>query len=164
MMFTIWCRIEALEKKLRHHFSLVADPKELSDELPLVSEDTERSESFLIKASASGKHQGDIDEEGEIDDAIQDQVASMKLKTGHAKYLSKESDASESVLKLRSAMKQASTIPEPMEEKELEYIRGDDDVEGQKTYTQKELDEAKKLLQRAFVDLHRSLSLLSSYR
>jgi hypothetical protein len=120
-----------------------------------------------MKASASGKHQGDIDEEGEIDDAIQDyidQVALMKLKTGDAKYHTKENDASESVLKLRSAMKQASTIPEPIEEKELEYIRGDDDVESQKTYTQKELDEAKKLLQRAFVDLYRSLSLLSSYR
>jgi hypothetical protein len=57
-MFTIWCRIEALEKKLRHHFSLVADPKELSDELPLISEDTEIGvisyESFGIWQASGG--------------------------------------------------------------------------------------------------------------
>lgn len=150
---------------------LVADPKELSDELPLISEDTERSESFLMEASApAGKHQEDDDDDGEIDDAISryivDQTASKNLKTGSAEHRSKESAASGSILKLRSAMKATSSVvPDPVDEdKELEYIRGDDDVESQKTYTQKELDEAKRLLRRAFVDFYRSLSLLSSYR
>ncbi|KAG0606207.1 hypothetical protein M758_9G122400 [Ceratodon purpureus] len=151
-----------------HHMQ---NPKELSDELPLISEDTERSESFLMEASApAGKHQEDDDDDGEIDDAISryivDQTASKNLKTGSAEHRSKESAASGSILKLRSAMKATSSVvPDPVDEdKELEYIRGDDDVESQKTYTQKELDEAKRLLRRAFVDFYRSLSLLSSYR
>lgn len=46
----------------------------------------------------------------------------------------------------------------------MECIKRDDDVENQKTYTQKELDEAKKLLQWAFVDFYTSLGFLSSYR
>lgn len=55
--------------------SLVADPEELSDELPLIPEDTDRSESFLMSESLPRKHQGDIaEEEGDVDDTIQSYI------------------------------------------------------------------------------------------
>lgn len=105
------------------------------------------------------------DEDDETDDVIQnyiDVISSKNLKSGHAE---RQNAASGSILKLRSAMKTASVIPEPIEEeKEKVDIPGGDDIENQKTYSQKELDQAKKQLQRAFMEFYRGLSLLSSYR
>lgn len=117
-----------------------------------------------MRPSTSGAH-GESDDDDESDDAIQsyiDHVASKNLKSGHAEQ--KECAALGNILKLRSAIKTASVIPEPLEEKEVANIPGDDDIENQKAYSQKELDQARKQLQRAFVEFYRSLSLLSSYR
>lgn len=73
------------------------------------------------------------------------------------------STASGSVVKLRSALK---SIPEPHDDEVeiIEPVKGHQDVENCKVYTQKELDQAKKLLDRAFVDFYRSLTFLSSFR
>jgi len=138
----------------------------LSGELPLIQEGMERSNSFLMSPSASGAH-GDSDEDDETEDAIRDyidRVESKNLKSAQAEQ--KESASAGSILKLRSsAMKTPTVIPEPFEpEKEMAHIPRDDDIENQKTYSQKELDKAKKQLQRAFLEFYRSLSLLSSYR
>jgi len=136
----------------------------LSGEIPLIRKDLERSESFLLRASGSPI----IDEEDETDNAIQNyidgtQSKNLKSRFAEQRHTKLDSPASGSILMRRSAMK---TLPEAVEaqEKVVELVPGDDDIENQKTYSQKELNEAKKMLQKAFADFYRSLSFLSSFR
>ncbi|KAG0581876.1 hypothetical protein KC19_3G016400 [Ceratodon purpureus] len=120
-------------------------PKELSGELPLIREEMGRSGSLLMR---EGKHGDAVDE----DDVIR------KYNEQHH-----GSNASGNVIKLRSALE---SIPEPADDEVevIEPVKGPHDIESCKIYSQKELDQAKKKLDIAFVDFYRRLTFISSYR
>lgn len=149
----------------------LADSKELSDEMPLIHEDELQMQEFPLR-SPHGVHSqvmGSQDEE-ESDGAIQDyidQVAAKNLRSGHADNLPFPLHSNpSSPATLRSALKKVvSAVSGPLEEdKVLEDVVKGEDLENQKSYSQKELDEARKLLRLAVVEFYRGLGLLSNYR
>ncbi|KAG0627990.1 hypothetical protein M758_2G242000 [Ceratodon purpureus] len=147
--------------------------KGVSDELPLIDEDTVKSDhdyqmqTFPLTPSRRDRAQIHDDES---DNAIQDyidQVAAKNLRSpGHGEVRFEPDSPTVSSVTLKSAMKKVSTIPEPVEDEKVvvEDVVRLDDIENQKVYSQKELDHARKVLRQAFVEFYRGLSMLSNYR
>jgi len=142
----------------------LSEAKELSDELPLVHEnELRRGRSDSDHGQFRANEVGD-GPDGPIHDYI-DQGSVKNLRSRRADAHSQQDSASARSVPLRSALKKVSAIPELVEnDKMLEDVLGDHDLENHKSYSQKELDHAKKVLRRAFVEFFRGLGLLSNYR
>lgn len=156
--------------------SSLAASQGISDELPLIDEDTVKSDqelyqmqTFPMTPSRRNRAQSkrDVEEDDDADNAIQeyiDQVARSPRSPG-VRFLP-DSPGVSSPGALKSAMKRVSAVPEPVEE-ESAVVEGAvrlDDIETQRVYTQKELDHARKVLRQAFVEFYRGLGMLSNYR